>query len=146
MQIFDLQVVSLDGQIFKGEVVSLAISTKDGDVVIMANHMPIITPVKAGELIITRIDGKDIFAIGGGMLEITQKSVVILIDEAVHIDNILVQRAEEARARAAEIMQKKEQQERVDDDQAFAHAAAEMAKAMVQIKVARKYKHSSSIR
>ena len=74
------------------------------------------------------------FAITGGFLEISSNKVSILADHAIHADNIEIAKAEQAKERAEKAMKDKA------SDKDYAVANAELRKALLELKVARKHK------
>ena len=63
-------------------------------------HVPLMTQIVPGEIIV-RKDGQDYFlAVGEGFVEITGDRVAILTDMAIRAENIDEAKAEEARKRA----------------------------------------------
>ena len=82
---------------------------------IYPNHVPLMTQLVAGEIIV-RKDGQDIFlAVGDGFVEITGDRVAILTDMAIRAEQIDEAKAEEARRRAEARLA-----EQLDDEEAAA--------------------------
>jgi len=69
-----LQILSLGGTLFEGEVAQVSLPAKDGEITILKNHIPLITILKKGEV---KFEGKNI-SIEGGFAEIDGKKVVVL--------------------------------------------------------------------
>ena len=66
-----LKVVSLKGIEFEGQIKSLNIPTQNGEITVLDNHRPIISVLKPGLAIITKIDNeqKEV-EISSGFLEV----------------------------------------------------------------------------
>ncbi len=76
---FHLSVRALDKNIFEGEAESLTLPGADGELTILKNHIPIISPLKAGSIRIKK--GKEIseFLIRSGVLEVSHDKVIVLV-------------------------------------------------------------------
>ena len=76
-----LEVMTPDKHLFKGEVNSLVAPAIDGYLGIMKDHAPLITTLKQGELSFITVDGKeDKLALNGGVLEVKSNKVIVLAD------------------------------------------------------------------
>ena len=79
MKTYLLKITSPDGDVFSGEVVRFCVRGVEGDVAIMAGHIPFITAVKPCECKIILSDGEEKFAfVGGGMLNVFKEKTVFL--------------------------------------------------------------------
>ena len=106
----------------------------EGMLGILPHHAPLMTALKPGELVIKRRGQPDqLFAIGGGFMEVRPDKVTILADSAEHASEIDVARAEEARRRAEELLK-----EKPADLAQYAALEAALRVAQVRIKVARR--------
>ena len=76
----------------------------DGDLGVLPRHIPLLTTLKTGEVMV-RSDGHDEYLfVAGGFLEVLPDKVVILADVAERAEDIDEARAEEARKRAEELL------------------------------------------
>ena len=79
---FKLDVISLTHAAYSGNVTSVTVPGVDGELTILADHIPVITPLKAGEMI-TRRENETIFtAISSGFLIVDPGRVTVLADSA----------------------------------------------------------------
>lgn len=75
-----LTVSKVDAPVFDGEVVSVHVPGVDGEMEIMANHEPLISPLKEGVITLTKSEGeRETYAIESGTLEISNNHATILI-------------------------------------------------------------------
>src|SRR5437879_13584087 len=75
----------------------------DGELGVLAHHAPLMTVLKPGPLTIRVTGGEEqLLFVGGGFLEVLPDRVTVLADVAEHAEEISVERAAEARRRAAE--------------------------------------------
>lgn len=82
--ILKLNVVSIEAEIYSGDVVKVSVPAMMGEIGILPRHTPLITKLRAGEVRILGSDGKQVLIyVSGGMLEIQPQVVTILADTAV---------------------------------------------------------------
>jgi len=79
-KLLKLTVSKVGAPVFDGEVVSVHVPGVDGEMEIMANHEPLISPLKAGAITIKKADGKEeSHILESGTLEISHNHATILI-------------------------------------------------------------------
>lgn len=79
MNTFKLIITSPDGTVFDEEVVNIALRGTNGDLAVMAGHIPFITSVKPGICRITRPDQTEKSArIDGGLLTVAKEKTTLL--------------------------------------------------------------------
>jgi F-type H+-transporting ATPase subunit epsilon len=93
--------VSLTGAKFDEDVYEIILPTKDGQIGVLQDHMPIISVVTNGVIAIRKNprDGdslREYYATNGGVIEVSDNVLRVLADEADHADDI-----NEAEAQAA---------------------------------------------
>ncbi len=73
-------VARVDGPLFDGDAVSVYVPGAAGDMEILANHTALITPLRAGEVRITKEDGEVVtHELKSGTLEISNNRAILLI-------------------------------------------------------------------
>ncbi|MBO6108484.1 MAG: ATP synthase F1 subunit epsilon [Eubacterium sp.] len=98
---FRLEVISPERIFYTGDVEMVELSTTEGDIGILAGHIPLTTIVAPGVLTISGPDNKKKeAAVLEGFMEITGDKVTILAQSCEWPDEIDVERAIEARERA----------------------------------------------
>ena len=95
-----LDIVTIERQVFSDEVDMVIAPGVEGELGILPRHASLITALHTGELRIKRGLEEQIFAIGGGYLEVLNNQVTVLADSAERADEIDLARAEAARTRA----------------------------------------------
>lgn len=79
-KLLKLTIARVDGPVFDGEVVSVAVPGVAGNMELYANHEALISPLKSGEVRIKKADGTvDSFALTAGTLEVSNNHATILI-------------------------------------------------------------------
>lgn len=105
MATYHLQVVSLDGMEYEGEVEKIMLRTVDGDVEILARHTNYCTGIGMGTARVTLADGKERKAACiGGMISVMDGEVRVLPTTWEWSEEIDVERARSAKARAEEAL------------------------------------------
>ncbi len=133
-----LKLVTPYGIIYQDEVEKITISTTTGEITVLQNHMPLISVLAPGEMIIFKGDHAIPLAVSGGFFEIQKGSTVaIMADTAERAEHIDIDRAETARARAEELLKKQDALADVD----FARLQAKIEKELARISVGKKYKN-----
>ncbi len=122
-----LEIVTPEGTAYSEHVEMVTLPGVEGEMGIFPNHVPLLTQIEPGELII-RKEGKDQFlAIGEGFVEITGERVAIMADMAIRAENIDEAQAEEARRRAeARLAEQLDDEETAMVTAALTHAAAQL--------------------
>lgn len=81
MKTFRLIISSPEGDIFDGEAVNLSVRGIDGDLAVMAGHIPFITSLKPCECRIELPDGsKKAGDVKGGLLSVADDKTILLTD------------------------------------------------------------------
>src|SRR5512135_488258 len=97
---FKLEIVTPEAKTYEEDVQMVTLPGVEGEMGIYPQHVPLMTQIVPGELIV-RKDGRDYFlAVGEGFVEITGERVAVMADMAIRAENIDEAKAEEARRRA----------------------------------------------
>jgi F-type H+-transporting ATPase subunit epsilon len=127
-----LEIVTPEAKTYSEDVEMVTLPGVEGEMGIYPQHVPLLTQVSAGEVIV-RKGGQDYFlAVGEGFVEITGERVAILTDMAIRAENIDEAKAEEARKRAEARLN-----EKLDDEEA-AMVSAALAHSLAQLNVKRR--------
>ncbi|MGA9452899.1 MAG: F0F1 ATP synthase subunit epsilon [Verrucomicrobiia bacterium] len=126
-----LEIVTPEAKVFSDDVDMVTLTGLEGEMGILPQHMPLMTQLVAGEIVVNK--GKETFflAVGDGFVQVTGDRVSILTDMAISAENIDEAKAEEARRRAENRLAEKVS----DEEAARVHAA--LTHATTQIKVKR---------
>lgn len=80
MKLLNLTISRVDMPVFDGEVLSVTVPGTAGEMTLLANHVPIISPLKAGTILIKRNDGEEeSISIEAGTLEMSNNHATILV-------------------------------------------------------------------
>ena len=130
-----LEIVTPEAKIYSEDVEMVTLPAVEGEMGVFPNHVPLMTQVEPGELVV-RKDGREVLlAIGEGFVQITGDRVAVMTDMAMKADDIDEAKAEEARRRAeARLAEKLEGEE-------AAMVSAALAQSLAQLKVKRRVRH-----
>ncbi len=79
MKTFELTVSSPDGDLFRGDVQALIVRGTEGELAVLADHIPFITAVVPCDAkIVFPDDSEQVLSLDGGLLTVSQNSVTLL--------------------------------------------------------------------
>ena len=111
--------------------------TTTGEITILPNHTPLVTILNPGELIFKQDGQTHNFAVAGGFLEVKENNeLIILADNAEHVDQIDIDRAQLAREKAVAQMNEIKNREDVD----YARMQAIIDRESNRIRLGNKYR------
>ena len=148
------KIVTPSGVAYEDNIISLTLPTKSGEITVLANHIPLVTLLRPGEMIVRKraekvgalengasaaaatASGDNLyemhFAVSHGIVQVRRGSeVVILSDTAERAEEIDIAKAEEARKRAEEALKRKGEL----DDVAFSRLQAVFDRELAKTKV-----------
>jgi F-type H+-transporting ATPase subunit epsilon len=130
-----LELVTLTGLKFSDDVYEVVLPTSTGSIAVLPNHMPLVTLATPGVISVRRTratadDDMEHFATNGGVVEVSNDFVRLLVDEADHADEIVESEAREALERAQQMKQE------AKDTVSLERAQALVDRQAVRLKVA----------
>ena len=128
-----VDIVSAESEIFSGTAEMVLAPALMGEVGIMPRHTQMLTPLKPGEVRVTREGGEqEYYYVSGGIMEVQPHVVTVLSDTAVRAADLDEAAALEAKKHAEQAL--KEHSGEMD----FARAEAELAQAVAQLHMIKK--------
>lgn len=124
-----LEIVTPERAVLTDDVDMVIAPASEGYVGILPHHAPLLTTLGPGELRIKKGGTETSLAVFGGFMDVRPDRVVVLTEAAEHAEEIDEARAEQARARAREVLQAGP----VGIEEARARASLE--RAMVRLRV-----------
>ena len=98
---FELNIVSPEGEVYRGEIKSLLVRTTDGDVGILKNHINYVATIEYGMVKITDLNGKQqIAACTDGFVSVNQGLARIIVTTFEFADEIDLSRAQQSKESA----------------------------------------------
>jgi F-type H+-transporting ATPase subunit epsilon len=128
----NLEIVTPDAIVYSERVDMVTLPALEGQMGVLPHHVPLLTQIVPGEMIVRRDGGETFLAVGEGLVLITGDGVAIVTDMAVAAENIDEAKAEEARQRAAARLREKI----ADEEVASVNAA--LARSLAQLRVKRR--------
>jgi F-type H+-transporting ATPase subunit epsilon len=122
-----VEFVTAERRVFSQEADFVVAPGVEGDLGVLPRHIPLLTPLRTGEIMVRNDGREEFFFVGGGFLEVLPDKVVILADVAERVEDI-----DEARAEAA----RKSAQDALAQDAGDADAAAQLERAIFRLRVA----------
>ena len=127
-----LEIITPDAAAYSADVDMVTLPGIEGQMGIYPHHVPLMTQMVPGEIIVHK-DGQDFsLAVGEGMVEIMADHVSILTDLAIAAEHIDEAKVEEARQRAEARLQEKLSDEEV------AATNSSLARSLAQLHVKRR--------
>ena len=134
LETLSLEIVTPEGYAFSENVEMVTLPGVVGQFGVYAQHVPLITRMVPGEIIVKK-DGDDLFiVVGEGLIEVAPNRISILTDLAIEADRFDEAKAEEAKRRA-----EVRKGEKLSDEEVAAVNAA-LARALVQSRGKRRYR------
>jgi len=131
-----VEIVSQDRMVFEGDADIVIVPGEQGEMGILPNHAPLLSTMQFGILKVRLQEEEEDFAISGGIIEIQPDIITVLADSAENVEEIDVARAEAAKHRVEEYLEKGPPP---DTDTYLAMEAA-LKRSNLRLEAARKYR------
>lgn len=136
-----LQVLSFTGKAFESEdVISVTVTTRNGEITILKDHMPLVSALKPSVLYIRYKDENNVvqredYAIWWGIVEIWKDWVKVIADMLIDIDEVDREKAEQAKQKAMDQMAELRKSWEQVDMEKFIEAEDMLQKSIAQLKL-----------
>ena len=97
---FELNMLTIDGKKYNGEVSRISLPTSDGIRTILANHMDIVVPIEIGEIRLIRGNEREEVAVTEGIFKFSNNVAHLFVRTYEFADEIDEERAQRAKERA----------------------------------------------
>jgi F-type H+-transporting ATPase subunit epsilon len=132
MSTFLVEIVTPERKVYAETANMVSVTGIDGELGILPNHIPLVTPLRIAPVTIKR-DGKvDVLAVSGGFIEVRKDKIVILAESAELATDINEERAEAAKQRAEQRLAAKR------DEVDYRRAEMSLQRAMNRLNVKQK--------
>ncbi len=129
----NIEIVTAEHVVYSEEGVDEVVAPgAEGEFAVLPQHAAFITTLGSGEVRIMKGDKESQMAITGGFFEVRDDRIVVLADAAERVEEIDMERAEEARRKAEEAIHEK------TDVADLIVAEAALRRANTRLKVARR--------
>jgi F-type H+-transporting ATPase subunit epsilon len=118
------QLVALSGTKFDDDVYEVVLPTLEGNIGVLQDHMPLVSVATTGAIMVRRhardTDREcEFFATNGGLIQVSENTLRVLVDEADHADSISEAEAEAAYERAQQMKAEAKDQVSLEHAQAL---------------------------
>jgi F-type H+-transporting ATPase subunit epsilon len=128
-----LEIVTPEGTVYSSDARMVTMPAVDGQIGVLPRHMPLLTRITPGEVLVrTNAGGEDALAVGDGLVIITADHIGIVSDMAIEAKKIDEAKVEEARQRALARLRDK------ISDEEVATVNASLARSLAQLRVKRR--------
>jgi F-type H+-transporting ATPase subunit epsilon len=127
-----LQIITPEAIVYSEDVEMVTLPGVEGQLGVFPKHVPLLTQMLPGEVIVSKGGRTESLAVGEGVIEVTADHVAILTDMAIEAEHIDEAKVEEARRRAEARLQEKL------SDEEIASTNASLARALAQLNVKRR--------
>jgi F-type H+-transporting ATPase subunit epsilon len=122
------ELITSEGSAYSGEATSVTLPTGMGEITVLNHHIPLLSAVEPGTVIIRAVDGEHLFAVSRGVVQVGQNGLMILSDIADRAETLEEDAIELARKRAEEL-----RDARRADAEEFADATATLEREMARL-------------
>ena len=129
-----LEIVTPDATVYSDDVDMVTVPGVEGQLGIYPLHVPVMTQMVPGEVVVNKGGETQLLAVGEGLIEIAGDHVSILTDMAIRAEQIDEAKVEEARQRAEARLR-----EKISDEE-VASVNASMARSLAQLHVKRRHR------
>lgn len=137
------EIVTPERTVLKEEIQQVSVPTRQGEITILPNHIPLVATLQPGVIEIIKADNnRDVMSVSGGFIEVSKDKVVILADTAERAEEIDTDKAEEARKRAEDTIK----DSRHFDQERFANISAQMAKELARTRAHKRWKKLKNLK
>ena len=135
MSKINFKIVTPERVVYEAEIDQVTLPTQLGEITVLPGHIPLVTALAFGELLAKKKNEDIPFAIWGGFAEIADNRVIILAAAAEYAPEIEVDKIEQAKNNAADLMKKKGE----FSIEEYEELLLGYQKQIAQLKVAQKY-------
>jgi len=127
-----IEVVTPERRVLTAEADEITLQGTLGQLTVLPGHIPLLTGLEPGPMIIKRGGSSEVYAVAGGVAQIDHDKVTVLAEAAEARNDIDTARAERALAESQKALLAKSA-----FDEAFSEAEASVMRAAARIDVAR---------
>ncbi len=131
------EIVSQDRIVYQGNPDIVVLPGEGGEMGVLPNHAPLLSVLRFGVIRVRSGGESQYFTVAGGVVEVQPDQVTVLADAAENVQEINLQRAEEARKRAEELLK-----EGVGKDtDSYLQIQAALKRSNLRLDAARRFQH-----
>ena len=129
---FKLKLITPKGIAYEGDVTQASIPTPEGQITVLPSHMPLMTLLSAGEILISATGKEHYLSTEGGIAYVSNNLLKVLADTAESAESLDEAKIEEARNKAQRMLQN------ANDEVEFTHAEVLLEKQLAKLRFVKK--------
>ena len=119
------------------DIDGITLPTQAGEITVLKDHVPLVANLASGMATVHKGGDEEYLAVSGGFVEVRPGNrVIVLADTAERAEELDLAKVEEARARAAKLLEEK----RTATDVSNAAMLAALEREMARLRVVKKYR------
>lgn len=128
------RIITPEKALFDQSVLQVTVPTESGEITVLPNHIPLITAVASGDVLVKTEKSEEPFTVVSGILVVEKNQITLLADFAEHVDDQTEELIQKAQARAIEL------QNQTISAEEGAYFRAELERSLARIKSHSKWK------
>jgi len=130
-----LELITPERVIYEGEADSVSLPTPDGEITVLPHHIPLISIVVPGSILVRKGKEEMIFSVSRGVIEVDGRSLKVLADTAERAEELQEEAIAKAKAEAEKVLQEKR-----EDREGFAEATAVLDRELARLHTIRRHR------
>lgn len=130
-----LEIITPDRTMFQGDVDSVSLPTPQGEITILPHHIPLMSIVIPGSILVRQKHEEHLFAVSRGVIEVDGRNVRVLADTADRAVELEEEAIEKAKAEAERLLKEKR-----GDAEGFAEVTATLERELARLHVVRRHR------
>ncbi len=123
-----VELITPEGAAYSGDAISVTLPSGDGEITVLEHHIPLLSTVLPGTVIIRTEKEELLFAVSRGVVQVVTPNIRILSDIADRAESLEEAAIEQAKARAEEL-----KSQRRNDAEGFAEATAVLDRELARL-------------
>lgn len=128
-----VELITSEGSAYSGDAASVTLPSSMGEITVLNHHIPLLSTIEPGTVIIRSGDSELLFAVSRGVVQVGSGSIRILSDIADKAESLEEDAIEIARARAEEL-----KTARRADAEGYAEATATLDRELARLATTRR--------
>ncbi|MDD4318742.1 MAG: ATP synthase F1 subunit epsilon [Candidatus Peribacteraceae bacterium] len=129
------QLITPDRVLYEGDADAVSLPTPDGEITVLPHHIPLISIVRPGSILVRSGSEEKVFAVSRGVVEVDGASLRVLADTADRAEELEEAAIEKAKKEAEKLLT-----ERRQDATGFAEATAILEKELARLQTVRRHR------
>ena len=135
-----LEIITPERTVFQGEVDSVSLPTPLGEITILPHHIPLMSIVVPGSVLVRQKSEEQLFAVSRGVIEIDGSHVRVLADTADRAVELEEEAIQKAKAQAEQLLKEKR-----GDAEGFAEVTAILERELARLHVVRRHRSKKGL-